>query len=83
MSDVLFILSLLYCWPLSGLASVLVCVSGNQKINPAYRRVNIPTCADNSNDDKKNNAGVTCHMSHVTNANSYGPSPCYLPHYAQ
>ena len=28
---------------------------------------------------------VTCHMSHVTNANmhSHIPSPCYLPKYAQ
>ena len=28
---------------------------------------------------------VTCHMSHITNAKSqsHGPSPCWLPHYAQ
>ena len=26
---------------------------------------------------------VTCHLLHVTNANSHGASPCYLPQYAQ
>ena len=32
MSDFMLILSLLYCWPVSGYASVLVCAGNNKKI---------------------------------------------------